>query len=103
MNTLELVLSKEQMAELAALVATKVNTRIEDNMRVFDMGELADRLGIARRTTYYIRTAFPEYFIRIGHSYAITAKRLTQMLQDMDDGIISLESITVTAQSGTSR
>lgn len=100
-NTIEVTLSHETIAQVAREAARLVAPQ-DDRLRVYDLAQLADRLGVAPRTSNYIRALYPEYFVRIGKSWVITANRLAQMLQDLDDGIITLEAIT-RAQPGVPR
>jgi hypothetical protein len=99
---LEVTLSPETIAQIAREAARLVPQQQDDRLRVYGLGDLADRLGVSPRTANYVRAAYPEYFIRIGKSWAITANQLARMLQDLEDGVISLEAIT-RAQPGVPR
>lgn len=101
-NTIEVTLSPETLAQVAREAARLVAQPQDDRLRVYDLAALAERLGVSPRTGNYIRALYPEYFVRVGKSWAITANRLAQFLQDLDDGLITLEGIT-RAQPGVPR
>lgn len=74
-----------------------------DPYRVYGPDEVAARLGISRRSLAYLREQYPDYFVRVGRSWCLTHNQLSRFFADLEAGLISLDGIANTAQSGTTR
>lgn len=98
---LEALLS--QIVEAAVARAVKPGAPATDPYRVYGPDELAQRLGISRRSLDYLRGQYPDYFVRVGRSWCATHNQLARLFADLEAGLVSLEGLKTSAQSGMTR
>lgn len=92
-----------ELADGVVARAVKPAAPATDPYPVYGPDELAQRLGISRRSLDYLRGQYPDYFVRVGRSWCATHNQLARLFADLEAGLVSLEGLKTSAQSGMTR